>query len=526
MQSIPNLANLSALGIKGAGSASLQSLLTNTVNTNGGAYWAFQETSGSVSLAVNPALALGRDILLEGTFPNNPGAWTLGDGWTIAGNTASSDGSQLAESFLSQDLVSSNAFNGTFEVTFTITNRSAGQIEIRLGGDNSKRGTARVSDGTFVETLSWSATGTTANIIASDDFIGEITNVTVKQTNILASTAFPGSELLDDGDMEAGDTSAWTVSDSTLSKQTTNPHGGTRLLRVTATAQAGARVPQAVQSFLTVGKRYRMTGWARSDGTEIPQAFLGGSTGFTGTNSTDWQPFDFEIVAAAVAISLFFNKTDPGGTEYAEFDDVTVTEANPLNGDTTGATINQSAGSKLKKSYSFDKTNDFVDVYSAEINSIFDPTKGTLLAFAKVSGAGVWTDGSDRKIATIGVNTSTDFLFIGKTSSNNELEFRYEALNISEQIKITKSPTDYFMVAMTWDVSGNLIAYFNGIQSGTTPAIAGTMLGNLGSTTTVIGSINTTPAQVFDGFETHIVLLTEVLSATELLQIARRGGTA
>ena len=89
-----------------------------------------------------------------------------------------------------------------------------------------------------------------------------------------------------------------------------------------------------------------------------------------------------------------------------------------------------------------------------------------------------------------------------------------------------QTSTDYQMYAFTWDVSGNVILYINGISVGTPQAIANTLAGNLALTDVVIGSTNTTPANVWDGEISHPQLLTEVLSATELLQIARRGGTA
>ena len=135
-----------------------------------------------------------------------------------------------------------------------------------------------------------------------------------------------GSELLTDGDMEATDYSAWTgVANPDLSKQTANPHSGTRLLRIAYIDTAGPRVRQ---SPMVAGKRYRIRGYARSDGTAIPRLYSGsGSTYYwTGTTSTDWQEFDVEITALLSQINLLTNISTAG---YAEFDDVSVTEVGP-----------------------------------------------------------------------------------------------------------------------------------------------------------------------------------------------------
>jgi len=290
-------------------------------------------------------------------------------------------------------------------------------------------------------------------------------------------------------------------------------------------ARNAVNQPFAHEVAVVVGKRYRIQGWFRGDGNAFPRLAQGSALAIVdGTTSTDWQEFDVEAVADSTSF-LFFSRTSTG-TEHTEWDDVTITEVNPLNGDITGATINVSAGSKLKKAYTFDGTNDFSNIFSGEINSIFDPTKGTLLAFAKVSGSGVWTDSTTRFIAKLQVDANNR-VDIFKTTTNDRLQVRYEASGTEESIAIdTSAPTDYFMVAMTWDSSGNIIGYLNGVETGTPQSIAGTWVGNLLSTATTIGAANTTPGNVWDGDLAHVQLLTEVLSAADILRIAKLGGVA
>lgn len=124
-------------------------------------------------------------------------------------------------------------------------------------------------------------------------------------------------QLLTDGDMETSGVAAWTaVNFATLSKETALPHSGTQALRITS---SGAVNPSAYSgSVLTVGKRYRIMGWARGDGTRIPEIV----NFWTGTSSASWQYFDFVFTADNVALRLKHNSS----SGYVEFDDIVLVE--------------------------------------------------------------------------------------------------------------------------------------------------------------------------------------------------------
>jgi len=480
-------------------------------------YLPFDDTSGSVARVINPALALGRNIVINGDFASDT-VWTKGDAAiTISGGTATWDGTQAGNADLTQSGIL--AAGRTWRVTFTVSGRTAGTITPLCG---TQAGTARSTNDTFTETIT--ANGADLVFRGDADFDGSIDDVVVKQTNIAASATYPGAELLSDGDMEAVDTSAWAAGNSAaLTKETTNPHGGSRVLRITKTTTNN---PYTYQNIAVTGKRYRTTGWARSDGNAQPRvATAVGVPLWTGTTSTDWQYFDVEGEAVRILGFTFFTITSVD-TEYTEWDDISVREVNPLNGDITGATVNQDAGNRLKKAYLFDGTNDYVDVYSPELNSIFDPTKGTLLAFAKVSGAGVWTDNTLRAIFRLDVDgTNTNLLAIQKSNTHNTVNCFYIAGSNIDKVGITTSTTGWFLVAMTWDtVADELKAYFNGMQSGSTVSGLGIWAGNLNPTKTTIGSINTAPTSVFDGLICHPVLFRDVLADAEILKIKQLGG--
>jgi hypothetical protein len=133
--------------------------------------------------------------------------------------------------------------------------------------------------------------------------------------------------LLIDGDMERTDVDYWPPNpDATTSKITTNPYWGLRSLRITAIAQVGSKFPQVIRySVLKAGRTYSITGWARSDGTQVPQVAITGISIWAGTTSTEWQNFDlvYESLVDNTFVA-FFAVTDPTGVEYVDFDKISI----------------------------------------------------------------------------------------------------------------------------------------------------------------------------------------------------------
>ena len=127
--------------------------------------------------------------------------------------------------------------------------------------------------------------------------------------------------LLTDGNMEAATTAAWTAGASaTLTKETGTPHGGSRVLRI---ARNAVNNPYAYEAaVISSGVWYRLQGWARSDGNAVPAVYDPVSVIWTGTTSTDWQPFDLTFLSAGTTVSIL--STTSTGTEYTEWDDLTL----------------------------------------------------------------------------------------------------------------------------------------------------------------------------------------------------------
>jgi len=153
---------------------------------------------------------------------------------------------------------------------------------------------------------------------------------TVPSTDPIVDGNFEATltDVIVDGDMEAVGVAAWSEWDCTPTKDTTPPlQEGTQHLRLTA--DVGAGTCTVTQSVLTSGKSYRITGWARSDGTEAPKIWVGsGSLIWTGGTTGTWEQFNLTFLSGGTDVDLGFTCSGPGGSEYVEFDDIEVLEQN------------------------------------------------------------------------------------------------------------------------------------------------------------------------------------------------------
>jgi len=134
-------------------------------------------------------------------------------------------------------------------------------------------------------------------------------------------------------------------------------------------------------------------------------------------------------------------------------------------------------------------TGDFVNIYSAALNSGFDGAAGSINLWAKVSAAGNWTDGQMRYLIRIGADNDNQ-VYIRKGSTSNTIEFGYVAGGTAKTVtKSSVSTTGWMVLALSWDKTADQVkAYFNGIQEGSTQVSLGTWSGNLASSGCVIGA--------------------------------------
>jgi hypothetical protein len=139
--------------------------------------------------------------------------------------------------------------------------------------------------------------------------------------------AFYWDNELTDGNMEAAGTTAWTAVSATLSKQTTNPYEGTQVIRVAETDQVSYYMRQT--GLMTAGHKYWIKGVVRSDGTGTPNVITnGGTVIYTGTTSTSWQHFLFQLNNDDTAGDLTVAFGGTGTDTYVEYDALEIFDLN------------------------------------------------------------------------------------------------------------------------------------------------------------------------------------------------------
>lgn len=170
----------------------------------------------------------------------------------------------------------------------------------------------------------------------------------------------------------------------------------------------------------------------------------------------------------------------------------------------------------------FDGANDFVDVYSASLNTAFSaPAAGTLTCWARVFNVGVWTDGTIRRPFHIEIDASNTMQLF-RPANNGRFNWLYSGGGTADQvIRQPLSITDWFHLALTWDTgTDEFISYFQGVQNGAIQSGIGTLVGNLSLTGTLIGALDTGPNNVWNGYLAHAAIWTIALTPAEVLDLA------
>jgi hypothetical protein len=176
----------------------------------------------------------------------------------------------------------------------------------------------------------------------------------------------------------------------------------------------------------------------------------------------------------------------------------------------------------------FDGVNDYCDIYSDSLRDAFDgtgETEGTLSAWIKASGAGVWTDGTNRATINLQANTSNVVRFTRGTV-NNRINLTYVASGVNTEVQDDSvKTTAWYHFALTWSLTADEVkAYTNGAQIGSTQAGLGTWGAgaNLADTDTVIGADDTDggPTGPWDGYLAHVAIWTTPLSAGDITALA------
>ncbi len=169
---------------------------------------------------------------------------------------------------------------------------------------------------------------------------------------------------------------------------------------------------------------------------------------------------------------------------------------------------------------SLDGSTSTINIFSSSLQSAFNGAEGTLFLWAKVSGSGVWSDGTTRQCCILRADASNT-VEIRRSSGNNQQQCVYVAGGTGKTVTISSlTTTDWFPIGLTWSKSADqMIAYISGAQTGATQTALGTWAGSLGSGTTRIGSLNSTPLQVWSGGVGLVAVYNYALSPTQMASL-------
>lgn len=190
------------------------------------------------------------------------------------------------------------------------------------------------------------------------------------------------------------------------------------------------------------------------------------------------------------------------------------------NGAYTGVTLVQTGIGDGRTCPLFDGSADFNNIYSVAFAADFSGAAGTAMVWGKVLNVGIWTDSSYDELFRISAG-ATDEVLLRKTNTNN-LYWRFTGSSTPKSVSMASgSPVTWFHMAITWSAAADqVIAYFNGSQTGATQTGLGAWSAALTSTQCCVGAYNTTPSQVWNGYLAHAALWNAVLTPAQISMLA------
>jgi hypothetical protein len=164
------------------------------------------------------------------------------------------------------------------------------------------------------------------------------------------------------------------------------------------------------------------------------------------------------------------------------------------------------------------------DVYSAGFAAAFNGAEGTLLGWWKVANAGVWADGTYRRLASFWKDNN-NVLDVYKANVNNHLYLFRKGSTVLRGVDTTylAGSTAWFQMAMTWSVSADAVrVYLNGTRVDASAAAIGAWVnGAMSSTNCLLGSnYQSGYGQVWSGSIGPVALGNAALSPAAIARLA------
>lgn len=192
---------------------------------------------------------------------------------------------------------------------------------------------------------------------------------------------------------------------------------------------------------------------------------------------------------------------------------------NARHGAYTGVDLANAAGPKGGMAPLYDGANDYTNVYSAGLAGAFNVAAGSLLAWAQVSAAGIWTDGQARCVMKIG--SANHYVHIVRSTTNGQMSLVHRVGATIRIAAITGlNETGWLHFGLTWSQAADeLIAYKDGAAFGAPTAGLGVFSDLLVNGQCNIGANTTTPTSVWSGWLAHVLVLNRAATPDEMAAV-------
>ena len=194
---------------------------------------------------------------------------------------------------------------------------------------------------------------------------------------------------------------------------------------------------------------------------------------------------------------------------------------NGLNGTHVSTVLGQPGIGDGRSSTWFDGSNDYINIYSAGLNTAFDGDEGSLMIWFKINAAGVWADGDTRRSLYIAADAANR-LIIQKEANLNQI-YRFGTAD-NEAVTHNTTSVVWICYVLTWSdtagATGEVKLYTDGTQEGSTATDTDTWVGALSSTETVLGAASTTPGTSHSGWLAHAALWDSALAQSAVTALA------
>ncbi len=348
----------------------------------------------------------------------------------------------------------------------------------------------------------------------------------------VAADYAPAVNLMTNGGFEtagAGGADIWgtwseTAGNGALADEAVLVHGGSHAAKLTAGAAANTEVTNTIA--VVPGKDYSLNFWTEGDGTnggryavyDVTNAAYIVAVTATGITGAAYAQINrgFTTPASCVSIRIeLWCPTANGGIAY--FDDVQL--IGQKHGTYVGVTLGQLGIGDGLTCPLFDGVNDYMQP-PAGFRAAFNPQEGTLCLWLKNNIA--WADATIRGLFRISID-GNNLVQIDKGGSNI-IDFYYIAGGVTNLVQRATTETAWSHVSLTWSTSalptGEMKAYFGGLQVGATQTGLGVWAGVPIAFYTNIGTITDTPNFVWDGWIAHACALNRAATPGEVVAAA------